>query len=82
MHLISVHYNLLVSYGLQDIGGRDIQKQEIREAVEFSGVKSVVFWFHVSIGTVSVIVHRAIEWALHLCQNCCILVSCSLEQYL
>ena len=35
MHLISVHYNLLVSYyGLQDIGGCDIQKQEIREAVE------------------------------------------------
>ena len=35
MHLVSVHYNLLVSYyGLQDIGGCDIQKQEIREAVE------------------------------------------------
>ena len=34
MHLISVHYNFLLSYGVQDIGGCDIQKQEIREAVE------------------------------------------------
>ena len=34
MPLVSVHYNLLVFYGVQDIGGCDIQKQEIREAVE------------------------------------------------